>query len=131
MTDEQHLYARDIAKLAYEAGWTDADKLLVAVSVCIAESNGYADRTHVNDAGSIDRGLWQINDRWHPEVTDAQAFDPVFATTFARGLYRDRSYSFRAWNAYNDGSYKGERAMGYALNGVRNFLAAKYGFPVA
>lgn len=30
--------------------------------------------------GSIDRGLFQINDYWHKEVTEAQALNPEWAT---------------------------------------------------
>jgi hypothetical protein len=37
---------------------------------------------HINKDGSRDRGLYQINDKWHKEVTDEQAFDPVFNTRF-------------------------------------------------
>ncbi len=29
------------------------------------------------------RGVWQISDCWHPEVTDAQAFDVIWATHWA------------------------------------------------
>jgi len=32
---------------------------------------------------STDRGIWQINDHWHKEVSDAQAFDPTQATIAA------------------------------------------------
>ena len=31
-------------------------------------------------SNSRDRGIAQINSYWHYEVTDAQAFDPIFAT---------------------------------------------------
>lgn len=131
MTDKgRHLPAREVAKLAYEAGWIDADKLLIAVSVCLAEGNGYARALHVNDDGSVDRGLWQLNDRAHPNVSDEAAFDPQRATMIARGIYMDRDNTFNAWAAYTNGSYKGPRAMGYALNGVRNFLAERHGYPV-
>jgi hypothetical protein len=37
---------------------------------------------NINKDGSRDRGLFQINDKWHKEVTDEQAFDPVFSTRF-------------------------------------------------
>jgi hypothetical protein len=37
---------------------------------------------NINKDGSRDRGLFQINSKWHPEITDEQAFDPVFSTRF-------------------------------------------------
>lgn len=36
--------------------------------------------TRKNTNGSIDRGIFQWNDREHPEITDAEAFDPKQAT---------------------------------------------------
>jgi hypothetical protein len=37
---------------------------------------------NINKDGSRDRGLFQINDKWHPQVSDEQAFDPVFSTCY-------------------------------------------------
>jgi len=36
----------------------------------------------INTDGSKDRGLFQINNKWHPEVSDEKAFDPIFSTRF-------------------------------------------------
>lgn len=36
-------------------------------------------RNAKNPGGGIDRGIAQINSKYHPEVTDAQAYDPSFA----------------------------------------------------
>ena len=36
-----------------------------------------------NPSTSKDRGLVQINNHWHSEVTDAQAYDPEFSVRFA------------------------------------------------
>lgn len=121
---------REIAKLCYQAGWTDAKRLVVAISVCIAESNGYEKRQNVNPDGSIDRGIWQINDKAFPNVSDAVAYDAVKATRFARQIYVGRNNMFTAWSAFNNGQYKGQRAMGYAFDGVANFLRLENGFPV-
>lgn len=134
----KHFQPREIAALCYEMGWTDAQKLLEAVSVCIAESNGYekrrgpvhADGSVGNPDGSVDRGLWAINDKAHPSITDAMADDARQATAIARQIYKDRSYTFRAWASFTNGQYKGSRAMGYAFDGVANFLRLKNGFPL-
>lgn len=126
----EHLHPRDLAKLCYEAGWIDADKLLIAVSVCIAEGNGYSKAVHLNADGSTDRGIWQINDKAHPSMSDDECFDPVKATAYARRLYVERGNTFNAWAAYTNGAYKGSRAMGYAFDGIANFLRLKHGFPI-
>jgi len=49
-------------------------KLGVAVAIC--ESNLNPDAKNVNPDGSVDRGLYQWNNFWHPEVSDEEAFDP-------------------------------------------------------
>jgi len=54
----------------------------LAVRVAKCESGLDIKAVHTNTTGTRDRGLFQINDYYHPEVTDAQAFDPVFSTEF-------------------------------------------------
>lgn len=54
---------------------------VIAWAVAKAENSAF-EVNHVNTkgntpAGSRDRGIFQINDFWHDEVTDACAFDPV------------------------------------------------------
>lgn len=34
------------------------------------------------------RGLWQINQCGHPEITDEQAFDPVWSTNWAIDVFQ-------------------------------------------
>lgn len=126
----RHLLPREIARLCFDAGWTHADNLLIAVAVCIAEGNGYERALNVNTNGSRDRGIWQINDYAHPTVSDEAAFSPVRATLVARGIYMARGSSFRAWAAYTNGAWKGPRALGYAFDGVANMLRERHGYPV-
>ena len=130
MPESPHLLPREIAKLCYNAKWIDADRLFIAVAVCIAESNGYTEATHVNADGSTDRGLWQINNKAHPEMTDADCFDPVKATAYARKVYEGRSNTFTAWAAFNNGAYLGPRAAPYAAQGIANFLLTRHGLPI-
>jgi len=54
--------------------------LCVRVANCESRLNPLA--IHTNTDGSRDRGLFQINEKYHPEVTDAQAFDPEYSTRF-------------------------------------------------
>jgi hypothetical protein len=67
-----------IRKIAKDEGVDE--ELAVKVAKCESSLNNQAVNT--NKDGSRDRGLYQINDRWHPEVTDAQAFDAVFSINF-------------------------------------------------
>lgn len=130
-----HLKAHELATLCYKAGWIDAQRLLEAVSIIIAESNGYvlrrgpvhADGTVGNTDGSIDRGLWAINDKAHPDLSDVACDTPVIATRFARKLYLDSGW--RSWASFANGQYKDAHAMGYAFDGVANFLRLKNGYP--
>ena len=54
----------------------------LAVRVAKCESGLNTTARNYNEPGSVDRGLFQINSKYHPEVTDQQADDPVFATKF-------------------------------------------------
>ena len=52
---------------------TDPD---LAVRVALCESNFNPDAKNQNPNGTLDRGLFQWNDYYHPEITDRCAFDP-------------------------------------------------------
>jgi len=70
-------------------------ELAVKVAKCESKLNPVALNT--NTDGSRDRGIFQINEKYHPEVTDEQAFDPVFATTFFCKAFKAGNLSW--WNA--------------------------------
>lgn len=95
-----------IAHVAYEAGFRNAS-LIDAVAIALAESGG--NPSAVNTAGnqppSRDRGLWQINSFWHPEVTDAQAFNPQECADAAYRISRNGT-NFTPWSTFNSGSYR-------------------------
>lgn len=102
-------------------------QLATAVAVAMAESGGnttaraynYRDRMGVKRASStppapgtyqvgslsVDRGLWQLNSRWHPEVSDTMADDPVIATREAFRISAGFT-SWRPWATYNNGAYR-------------------------
>lgn len=76
-----------------------------AVARCIAShESGYnplavnvnSDRYH-----SRDRGVFQLNDHWHPDVSDAQAFDPAFNISYAFRM----SAGGTNWNAWYTKKY--------------------------
>lgn len=101
------LTAEAVAGYAYGAGFR-GEGLVTAVAISHAESGFRTDNTLDNaplGGHGIDRGLWQINSYWHPEVADACAFDPACA---ARETYRISSggSSWSAWTTYNRGQYR-------------------------
>jgi hypothetical protein len=137
----RHFKAREIARICYLAGWKDADKLCIAVAVCIAEGNGYEKRRNYNPEvlnpdgtvktpASVDRGAWMINDLAFPNVPDSVCDDFTKATAVARSIYVGRGGRFTAWAAFNNGQWKGPRALGYAFDGVSNMLREMHGVPV-
>jgi len=65
---------------------TDPD---LAVRVALCESNFDPDARNWNLGYGYDRGLFQWNEKFHPEVSDAQAYDPEIATRlFCRAVLR-------------------------------------------
>lgn len=56
---------------------------LVATAIVMRESSGVTNARNTNADGSIDRGLWQWNNRAHPDITDADADNPEKATALA------------------------------------------------
>jgi hypothetical protein len=99
-----HLSPQQVAKLAYDAGFRGG-ALTLAVAVAFAESGGDPANTGHNTDGSVDRGLWQINNKAHPDVTDACAFSPPCN---AAAAYRisDQGRNWRPWVAYTSGAYR-------------------------
>lgn len=96
--------AGQLAKLAKDAGFT-GQGLINAVAVALAESSGFTRALLVNENCTRDRGLWQINDYWHPEVGEQQAFDPV---QNAKAAYEISSQgaAWDQWSTWENGAYK-------------------------
>jgi len=69
--------------------------LCVKVAECESDLNPTARFTN-NDL-SIDRGLFQINNKFHPEISDAQADDIVLSTRFFCKAFKEGHLSW--WNA--------------------------------
>jgi len=80
--------------------------LAMAYAICMAESGGRANATNsVGNSHGVDRGLFQINSYYHPEVSDAQAFN---ALANAKAAYRisHGGTNWNAWSTYHNGAYK-------------------------
>lgn len=100
----------DTARLyASNAGFS-GESLDVITAIAQAESSLDPNATNDNKDSngnvlSTDRGILQINDKWHPEVSDLDAFNPV--TAFREG-YRISSAGtdFTPWSTYKNGAYQ-------------------------
>jgi hypothetical protein len=96
------------AAVAYNAGFRGST-IVTAVAVALAESGcdpSVPDNINGSTAGcpngSRDRGLWQINDCYHPEVSDACAYN---TQCNARAAYDISSAgtNWTDWTTYNKG----------------------------
>lgn len=114
----------DLVGLLAHAGFSSGASQATALSVIAAESGRDPAARHVNDDGSVDRGLWQINNRAHPDVTDAQAYDPVEATKAAFRISSGGT-RFAPWAAFTNGAYKPHwEAAKVALDGYSRLKRA-------
>jgi len=79
----------------------------IAVAISKAESSWIVNNWHKNGDGSIDRGLWQINDKWHPEFNDFNRLltDPDYNAAAAFQI-SGHGVDWTPWATYNDGSYR-------------------------
>jgi hypothetical protein len=95
-----------VAKVAQAAGVSCSyDRLATAVAIAKAESGFKATATNtLGNAHGIDRGLWQVNSYWHPEVSVACAFSP---SCNARVMYSISSHgkTWTAWWTYKNGKH--------------------------
>jgi hypothetical protein len=96
--------AGQLAKLAKDTGFS-GQGLINAVAVALAESSGFTHALLVNENCTRDRGLWQINDYWHPEVSEQQAFDPVRNAKAAFDI-SSQGTEWDQWSTWESGAYK-------------------------
>ena len=88
------------------ANWPGgASTCVTAVAVCLAESSGNCNAKYVNAGGSIDRGLWQVNDYWHSDVSDSCAYDCACNGRAASSISSGGS-DWTPWATYKSGKYK-------------------------
>ncbi len=100
------LTPEEIAWLVLDAGWT-GDNAATAVAIVLAESGGKTNAyrpASANPRGGNDRGLWQINDKAHPALSDQDAYWPPTATAYAYGLWQRSGWG--PWN-YGPRAYTG------------------------
>lgn len=102
----------------------------IAVAVAMAESGGNAQASHTNTDGSTDRGLWQINNHAHPDVSDACAYDPLCCAKAAYKISNGGS-DWGAWTTFNSGAYRQYLTAGdfqfHSSTGINTALSANAG----
>ena len=87
------------------------NQLDVAVAVMCAESGRYTKAWHANLAAdgltilSTDRGIYQVNDKAHPDFTVEDAFDPKKNAAFTYRLSKQGT-DWSPWMAYNSGAHE-------------------------
>lgn len=87
-----------------DKGELDRNSMLVrAVAIVLAESGGDTLAVGVNKDGTRDRGLWQLNDKWNPTVTDADAFNADKSTEIAYGLATSGA-KWGRWSSHTNGA---------------------------
>lgn len=98
-----HLNDTQIAQYARNAG-LHGNGLVISIAVALAESQGWSQAVLINTDCSHDRGVWQINSRWHGEVSDDQAFNPVTCAQ-ATARISSNGNDWTPWTTYNNGAY--------------------------
>jgi hypothetical protein len=89
-----------------------SDQANIGAAIAMAESQGVKNCQHLNSDGSIDRGPFAINSKWHPEVPDSCAYSLSCSAQAAReiagggkgGAVKDVDWS--PWTTYKSGAYK-------------------------
>lgn len=97
--------------LSYHAGFQRKETLQTAVAIMCAESARFTQAFHNNldENGSIkstDWGLFQINDKAHPEIEVPAILNPITNATKAYEIFKGRGKRFTAWAAFNSGAYQ-------------------------
>lgn len=95
-----------VARLVRTSGVScTGDRIALAVAVARAESSFRPSITNtVGNAHGTDRGLWQLNSYWHPEISAACALSPSCAARATRRVSHD-STRWSEWWTYNNGRH--------------------------
>jgi hypothetical protein len=88
---------------AKEAGFSGPAVDVVA-AIAYAESRYVTNARNVNKDGSVDRGVLQINNRAHPDVSNSCADNPLCAFKAAFKI-SNGGHNFTPWTTYTKGTY--------------------------
>lgn len=81
------------------------DNLVLAVAVMSAESGRYTGAWHDNTDGSEDRGLFQLNSKAQPSVSEDDAYDPLKNAEYTFQLSKEGT-DWHYWAAFNSGAHE-------------------------
>jgi hypothetical protein len=101
--------------------------LVTATAVALAEgwwNTGRNNSTGNTPAGSVDRGLFQINSYWHSEVSDTCAADPLCNAKEALRISSGGT-NFNQWTTYTTGVYLAH--IGQAENAIGSLVGSVVG----
>jgi hypothetical protein len=131
--DQPQLSIKWALALCYFVGFR-GKRLVSAVAVMTAESNRYPGAFHENlsENGtvlSVDRGLFQINDFWHPSLSDEDAYKPIPNAAYAYDL-SNRGEFWSHWAAYGGVRYLLVYAEVLAVWALRKWLTRVTQVPV-
>jgi hypothetical protein len=102
-TTARHLFAKRAAQEGFAKGV--ADNLLSKLKTLESANDPAA----VGFVDPLDMGLMQIHMPFHPDVSQAEAFDPAFSLSWGANYLKSANASFKDWDAavasYNVGSY--------------------------
>lgn len=95
-----------VAQLAKNAGLScSGERIAIATAVAKAESGFRPQITNtVGNTHGVDRGLWQINSYWHPNISAACAFSPS-CNARAMASISSRGTNWRPWWTYVHGKH--------------------------
>jgi len=94
ISKQKDLTVEGIIRHVCEKNGVDAN---LGLRIAQCESGLKPNAVNVNTTGSKDRGVFQWNDYWHPEITDEMAFDVETATELFCKAIKDEHLSW--WNA--------------------------------
>jgi hypothetical protein len=104
----EQLTIKEALALGHVAGFR-GPKLIELVAIMCGESGRYTRAWHDNVVDdkitSTDRGLMQLNSKAQPDVSEEEAYDPVFNVTYAFKISQGGE-DWHWWMAYTSGSYE-------------------------
>lgn len=108
-------------QVAWTAGqiWHDHDTVILATAISFAEDGSHDPAAiHTNTDGSRDLGLWQINEKAHPDLVNSAAGwkwnDPQGNAKMAFNVWQSAGGKWTPWSTYNNGAYKLQMAAANA-----------------
>ena len=110
---------------AKTAGFTN-QAINTIVAIAMSESCLNNNASHTNTDGSVDRGVLQINNKAHPDVSDTCAFNESCAFQAAYQISKQGT-DFSAWTTYADNSFQQNMPIVQNITGIEGWVASVTG----